>query len=198
LPKVILVGGTSHAGKSTLAAALAGALGYKTLSTDQLARHPGRPWLPPPQEVPPHVRDHYATHDVDELMASVCGHYSSMQPLIRSVIEAALEDRTGAGLVLEGSALLPLFVSKLRSPAVGAVCLVANDDLLQARILAASGYEQRLPAERLLIDRFVGRTLAFNHLIAREATDADVPTLALTETTSMLTLTDACLAVLRR
>ncbi len=42
--KVLLIGGTSHVGKSTLAARLASSLGWSTRSTDQLARHPGRPW----------------------------------------------------------------------------------------------------------------------------------------------------------
>ena len=41
--KLILIGGTSHTGKSTLARQLAEELGWNYLSTDQLARHPGRP-----------------------------------------------------------------------------------------------------------------------------------------------------------
>lgn len=63
-PKVILLGGTSHAGKSTLARAVASSLGWRTLSTDQLARHPGRPWALPPQFVPTHVDEHYRTNEI--------------------------------------------------------------------------------------------------------------------------------------
>lgn len=43
--RVILIGGSSHAGKSTLAQALAAELGWSYGSTDKRARHPGRPWL---------------------------------------------------------------------------------------------------------------------------------------------------------
>jgi len=41
---VILLGGTSCVGKSSLGQSLASSLGWDLLSTDQLARHPGRPW----------------------------------------------------------------------------------------------------------------------------------------------------------
>lgn len=40
----ILIAGTSHVGKSTFAARLTKALGCSLISTDSLARHPGRPW----------------------------------------------------------------------------------------------------------------------------------------------------------
>lgn len=41
--KVILIGGSSHAGKSTVAESLAAKLGWSYLSTDRLAAHPGLP-----------------------------------------------------------------------------------------------------------------------------------------------------------
>ena len=43
--RVILIGGSSHTGKSTAAREIAGRLGWSHLSTDSLARHPGRPWV---------------------------------------------------------------------------------------------------------------------------------------------------------
>src|SRR5215468_118437 len=55
---VILIGGTSHTGKSTVAKRIAERLGAICVSTDSLARHPGRPW-PAAREVPPHVVEHY-------------------------------------------------------------------------------------------------------------------------------------------
>jgi 2-phosphoglycerate kinase len=41
--RVLLIGGTSNVGKSTVAQAVAKKLGFEVLSTDKLARHPGRP-----------------------------------------------------------------------------------------------------------------------------------------------------------
>ncbi len=43
--RVILIGGSSHVDKSTLAQSLTAKLGWNYLSTDNLARHPGRPWV---------------------------------------------------------------------------------------------------------------------------------------------------------
>lgn len=40
---ILLIGGTSHTGKSTLAAAWAEAHGARVVHTDLLKRHPGRP-----------------------------------------------------------------------------------------------------------------------------------------------------------
>lgn len=56
--KIILIGGSSHVGKSTFAQSLATHFGWSYCSTDKLARHPGRPWQNKGQEVPKHVADH--------------------------------------------------------------------------------------------------------------------------------------------
>ena len=41
----MLIGGTSHVGKSTLGKALASKLGWDCVATDSLGKHPGRPWI---------------------------------------------------------------------------------------------------------------------------------------------------------
>lgn len=56
---IILIGGTSHTGKSTLAEFLAAELESINISTDKLALHPGRPWKERPEEIPLHVKEHY-------------------------------------------------------------------------------------------------------------------------------------------
>lgn len=57
--RVILIGGASHTGKSTLAQALASHLGWNYRSTDKLARHPGRPWVSAyGKAIPEHVVKH--------------------------------------------------------------------------------------------------------------------------------------------
>ena len=72
---VILVGGSSHVGKSAMSKALASKLGWDHVSTDSLARHPGRPWKPAPEKVPEHVTRHYLCLSVDELVEDVLHHY---------------------------------------------------------------------------------------------------------------------------
>ncbi len=121
--RVALIGGTSHAGKSTTARAVAARLGGEALATDTLARHPGRPWPTPTWVVPDHVAEHYRTLAPEALIDSVLAHYGRMWPMVRELIEARAADESAAPLVLEGSALWPELVAELDLPAVRAVWL---------------------------------------------------------------------------
>ncbi len=168
--RIILIGGTSHAGKSTLAAEMAQRLGWRCVSTDSLARHPGRPWRDGPDFVPPHVVEHYLDLSLDELMQSVLRHYDSMWDAhILPLINAP--DR----LVMEGSALLPERIAPLLSDEVRAVWLVGSDGLIERRIKAESDYENRDASGRVLIDTFTVRAQAFNRFIADEVARLKLP-----------------------
>ncbi|MFJ6809999.1 hypothetical protein ACIQRK_28950 [Streptomyces anulatus] len=158
--RVVLIGGTSNTGESTVAGAVAERLGFEHRSTDGLARHPGRPWRTPDHEVPPHVAEHYGTLTTDELLASVLAHYERLWPRIEELITERA--RAGApGLVLEGSALLPDRVARLTVPRTAAVWLTADDTVLRDRVRAAGRYEEATDAERHLMDRFLARTVRF-------------------------------------
>ncbi|MFJ8249881.1 hypothetical protein [Streptomyces sp. NPDC094466] len=168
--RVVLIGGTSNTGKSTVAEAVAGRLGFEHRSTDGLARHPGRPWRTPEHEVPPHVAEHYGTSTTDELLASVLDHYERLWPRIEELIT----DRAGSGapgLVLEGSALWPARVARLTVPRTAAVWLTADATVVRDRVRAAGRYEEATDAERHLMDRFLARTGRFQKLML-EAVDA--------------------------
>ncbi|WP_204116903.1 hypothetical protein [Streptomyces sp. CS147] len=163
--RVVLIGGTSNTGKSTVAEAVAERLGFEHRSTDGLARHPGRPWRTPEHEVPPHVAEHYGTLTTDELIASVLAHYERLWPRIEELITDRA--RGGApGLVLEGSALWPERVYRLTAPRTAAVWLTADATVVRDRVWAAGRYEQASEGERLLMDRFLARTVRYQALMA--------------------------------
>ncbi|NUP23080.1 MAG: hypothetical protein HOZ81_44880 [Streptomyces sp.] len=168
---MVLIGGTSHTGKSTVARAVADRLGFDCRSTDKLARHPGRPWRTAEWEPPPHVAEHYATLDVDELIRSVLDHYARLWPRIEELIA----DRATAdapGLVLEGSALWPARVAGLTTdPRTRAVWLTADETVLRERMRASAGYDELPDPERYLVDKFLARAGRFQSLMA-EAVDA--------------------------
>ncbi|MFH9297178.1 hypothetical protein [Streptomyces sp. NPDC017520] len=158
--RVVLIGGTSNTGKTTVAEAVAERLGFEHRSTDGLARHPGRPWRTPEHEVPPHVAEHYGTLTTDELLASVLDHYERLWPRVEELIT----DRAGAGapgLVLEGSALWPTWVARLTVPRTAAVWLTADDTVVRDRVRSAGRYEEATDAERHLMDRFLTRTVRY-------------------------------------
>ncbi|MGW2723184.1 AAA family ATPase [Streptomyces sp. NPDC001492] len=169
--RVVLIGGTSNVGKSTVARAVAERLGFEYRATDLLARHPGRPWRTPEREVPPHVAEHYGSLTVDELITSVLAHYERLWPRIRTLIAThAAPDGPGAGLVLEGSALWPVRVAGLDVPHTAAAWLTADEAVLRARVHAGGRYETATDEERTLMDRFLARTERYQHLMV-EALD---------------------------
>ena len=60
--RVILIGGSSHVGKSTLGRSITEQFGGRYLSTDNLSRHPGRPWVNANKNyIPKQVAEHYRT-----------------------------------------------------------------------------------------------------------------------------------------
>lgn len=164
--KVVLIGGTSHTGKSTVARTVAEQLGFDCLSTDGLARHPGRPWPTPEWQVPPHVDEHYRSLPVDDLIASVLDHYDRLWPRIAELVaEYAFSAADAPGLVLEGSALWPANVAKLAVPHTAAVWLTADEDILSTRMRASSHYDQAAAEGRYLIDKFLARTLRYQTMM---------------------------------
>ncbi|NUP38612.1 MAG: AAA family ATPase [Streptomyces sp.] len=172
---MVLIGGTSNVGKSTVARAVAERLGFECRSTDLLARHPGRPWRTPEREVPAHVAEHYASLTVDELITSVLAHYDRLWPRIRTLIAThAAQDGDGAGLVLEGSALWPVRVAGLDTPHTGAVWLTADEAVLRARVHTGGRYEAATDEERALMDSFLARTERYQSLMVEALDELDL------------------------
>ncbi|MBS0412420.1 MAG: hypothetical protein JSR86_21055, partial [Proteobacteria bacterium] len=183
--KMILIGGSSHAGKSTLARALAARLGWDHATTDRLARHPGRPWASAEFTPPPHVLAHYRDLDGEALIASVMEHYTDrIWPMVETLAAERLAP-DGAPLVLEGSALLPAKVAGLGEPAVAAVWLTAEADLFRRRMHAESRYDEAGPDGRRLIDAFLDRALRFDRLMMDEVRRLHLPYLVVEEGASV-------------
>lgn len=173
---ILLIGGPSHAGKSTLSAHLAKRLGWTFRSTDTLARHPGRPWPVGDAPVKPHVAEHYLTLTPAELIASVMAHYrGTVWPLAKAVISEAAG--AGEGLVLEGSALWPADVAGLDLPDIKALWLTADPDLVRRRILAESAHATADAAGRRMIESFLQRAIDFDALVRADAARLGLPVL---------------------
>ena len=161
--KVILIGGSSHVGKSTVSESLAETLGWSHLSTDRLAAHPGRPWRPAPEKVLDRVAEHYLRLSVDELIEDVLRHYRVIVwPKVEAIIASHSTDTSTTGIVLEGSALWPEFATGLDFNKVAAVWLTASDEVFRQRIYVGSRYSSKSTRERKMIDKFLARTLAYN------------------------------------
>lgn len=173
--RIILIGGTSHVGKSSVAEAVAARLGYEYRSTDKLARHPGRPWPTPDRAVPAHVAEHYRTLAVDELITSVLQHYHRFWPRVEGLI--ADHVTRNAGLVLEGSGLWPALVAELAVPHTAAIWLTADETVLRDRMRATSRYEEAGEEHRHLVDKFLARTLRYQALMLDDLAKLGFPRL---------------------
>jgi len=164
--KVLLIGGTSHAGKSTLAAHLNDALGWEVRSTDQFARHPGRPWRDDGSAVPRDVVAHFSSESNAGLLESVLWHYrENVWPIAEAVVRSHLNNSFDPCLILEGSAILPQAVGDSAFTRCRTVWLTAPDEWIRERILASSRFSERSDTEKKLIDAFGDRALAFNQVI---------------------------------
>ena len=152
----ILICGTSHTGKTTLAARIGQAAGCRVIATDDLARHPGRPW----PEVRAEVAEYYASLSAETIHWFLKVHRDNMQCQVHHAIEAARARREV--FVIEGAALRPELYAPLIGPTVIGVCLYVEPDMLRARILQASDHARRDPMHRQLIDAFVERSLRDN------------------------------------
>lgn len=165
LRKYFLIGGTSHMGKSNLADSLAAALGWKHISADKLARHPGRPWKEKPDVVPDHVAEHYTTLSPGELLIDVTRHYiDNVKPLIQNTINYNIDGK----LIIEGSAVMPEYMISRGFENINAVWLTGGFEIIKQRIYKNSRYETKTVYEKALIDKFILRSDLFNKKIAAD------------------------------
>ncbi|MBV9388582.1 MAG: (d)CMP kinase [Chroococcidiopsidaceae cyanobacterium CP_BM_ER_R8_30] len=169
--RVILIGGSSHAGKSTLGRALAAKLGWSCLSTDKLARHPGRPWVGANgKAISVHVAEHYKELSVNTLFLDVLSHYEkNVLPQVEVIVHSHASDLSTERLILEGSALWPGFVANLVGEnGVKSIWLTARDQLFQNRIFSESNFCNVCKDEKHLIQKFLDRTLLYNKHMMKE------------------------------
>ena len=135
-----------------------------------MARHPGRPWRSPPERVPDHVSEHYLTLSVGELITDVLDHYRiNVWPKVQELIRLAATEASSDRLILEGSALWPEFAATLSLDGLAALWLTASEETFRQRIHRESLYHSKSGIERLMVDKFLDRTLAYNKEMIRVA-----------------------------
>ena len=178
--RVILIGGSSHVGKSTLSRSITEKLGGRYLSTDSLARHPGRPWVNANKNyIPEHVAEHYRTLSIDALFLDILSHYEkNVLPQVEAIVHSHASDLSKECLILEGSALYSTLVANLvKDNGVKAIWLTASDQAKPASqagrlfcniILRESNFDNVGEDKKYLIQKFLDRTLLYNNRMRKE------------------------------
>jgi len=196
--KVILIGGSSHSGKSALSESIAANLGWNRISTDTLARHPGRPWRSAPEKVPDHVAEHYLSLSVDELIVDVLHHYRvNVWPKVEEIVTSHIKDPSMTGLVIEGSVLWPELVAILNFYDIAALWLTASEEVFRQRIRDESLYHSKSLRERRMIDKFLERTLVYNAQMI-EIVNRHGFILVDVQQSNLAELTQRCLSILSK
>ena len=196
--RVILIGGTSHIGKSTLAKSLATKLGWEYLATDNLARHPGRPWTTTNNPtIKQHVIDHYRNLAAPVLLSDVLKHYvENILPQVKAVIEAHRSDLSNK-LIIEGSALYPSLVKELVDRVdVQGIWLAGNHRLVKNRIYENSNFYHIGKEEQYLIHKFIERTWLYNQAMLNELKNLDYICIQVNSKTTIEELMNKCLRVI--
>lgn len=152
----ILIAGTSHVGKSTFASRLRKALGWNLVSTDSLARHPGRPW----PTIRPAVAEYYSNLSPETIYWFLKVHHENMWPLVQQQIESFGHD--GQHFICEGTALRPEYLATLNASSTECICLYAEDDFLLSRMRSEAAYDRTERSLRHIIDKFIERSLRDN------------------------------------
>ncbi|MCA2380016.1 AAA family ATPase [Agrobacterium sp. 22-211-1] len=178
----ILIAGTSHVGKSTLAGLLSEKLGCEAISTDSLARHPGRPW----PGIPAPVEDYYTQLSAETIHWFLKVHHQNIWPLIRSLIDNT--SGTGNPAIFEGAALRPEFISPLLGGTVAGVFLHAGNDFLLERMRSHAQYDDATASQRRIMDAFIERSLRENTEMLASAQQHHLPVVDVTKPQALETL----------
>ena len=193
--RVILIGGASHTGKSTLARSIAAHLNCNYSSTDKLARHPGRPWQPKLADIPKHVVEHYQLLSTDRLIEEVIDHYrENVWQSIEDIVTTHIDDPSSEQMVIEGSALLPELVNTLKSDNIHGIWLTASNEFLRQRIYTESQYETKSPFEQMLIDKFWERNCLLNDRIIAAVNRFGLVSLNIEEASTLEEQMNRCLS----
>jgi len=187
----LVIGGSSHCGKSTLAQRVSEALDWRVKSTDALGRHPGRPW----PSIPAPVEEFYETLSDDTIYWFLRVHHTNLWPLLARTI--AEEKTAGGGYVLEGSALRPENLATLNDAELRAVCLFADPEFLAERMKRASGYGQQDARQKRLIDKFITRSLRDSVELQEAAKAHDWWLIDVADATGLESATEQLIAELR-
>lgn len=167
--KSLLITGTSHVGKTTLANTLSETWCVELLHTDKMGRHPGRPW----PKVKPFIGEFFERLSAETVFQFLLIHHQNMWRYVEPLIQKKVsEDK---GFVFEGCALRPEYISSLLGDSLQAVCLTADVAFITDRIHASSEFETLSIKHQLIVDAFIDRSLRDNALQVEKAAEFGIP-----------------------
>ena len=146
--------------------------------------------------MPKHVAEHYLCLSVDDLIDDVLRHYKvNVWSKVEAITASRSNDPSTTGIVVEGSALWPEFATNLDFEKIAAIWLTTSEEIFRQRIHAGSLYTSKSPRERIMIDKFLERTLAYNARMVEAVNRHGFALIDVTQS-NVTELTEKCLSTL--
>ena len=199
VPKVVLIGGPTSVGKSTVARCIAARYQYNCIPTDDIGKairavttvqtHPALHAFKDKD-----YQEYFATISVDLLINHARQSHEIIWPALEMIIRT--HATWGDPLVLEGYALWPDWVLAADFTSTGAVWLTFDDDLLEARIRSQASFYEGASDEQALIVNFLRRSSRFNQLMVESALECGAAVIRVKLGHSVEDVADRCVVAL--
>jgi 2-phosphoglycerate kinase len=197
--RVILIGGTPGAGKTTLCLAVARRLGISSMSFDDL--HAGIRGLTSPESHPDlhrtgrgHHVEYFTTTPGPSLVEDALIETAAMWPgMERMILRRA---NVGPDAVIDSWMLRPSLVATLHKPNVRAVWIHVDPDVLVERERRNTEFLRGSQDPDRMFENFIHRSLEWNELMAAEAHAEGMPLLVQDGTIDIGTSVEQVLTVL--
>ena len=171
-PKVILIGGCSGAGKTTLGRALAAHLDCVSLTIDDLLgavraittpeSHPGLHVMNKPN-----YTEYFTNSPVEKLITDAMLQHEAVWPAVERTIRN--HATWGTPIVIDGWHLRPEFTQSLNLETVSAHWIVIEPTILEARERQNVEFVSMSDNPQQMLKRFLARSLWHNDLIETQA-----------------------------
>ena len=194
--KIVLIGGVSGAGKTTLGRALAKKLDAISLTADDLALAARA--VTTPETHPdlhrmniPNAANYFTDSTVQKLIDDAEAQHEAVWPAIERVIQVRSKEKHS--MVIDGWFMHPSWVAALDHPNVHSFWLVAERHVLYQREQTLSHMLGKSSDHDRMLHIFLGRSYWYNDLINKEATEYNMNILRQDGT---VTLEDLCTKVI--